>query len=106
MVIADNGGQDFFGNPVPAQAAPDLGACQRTGVPEPEYMQGDVTGDGVINNKDLARLKAYLADDAVEMVVEAADVAGTDGVLDGHISNKDYARIKAYLADDTVAFDQ
>ena len=106
MIIADNGGQDFFGNPVPVWAAPDLGAYQRTGVPEHDYRQGDVTGDGVINNKDLARLKAYLADDAVEMVLEAADVAGTDGVLDGHISNKDYARIKAYLADDTVAFDQ
>ena len=68
--------------------------------------QGDVTGDGYINNKDLARLKAYLADDAVEMIVVAADVAGKDGVLDGYINNKDYARLKSYLADDSVQFDR
>ena len=70
-------------------------------------MQGDVTGDGYINNKDLARLKAYLADDTVEMVVEAADVAGSNGVLDGYINNKDYARIKRYCADpEGVQFDK
>ena len=75
--------------------------------PQPEYMQGDVTGDGYINNKDLARLKAYLADDTVEMVVEAADVAGSNGVLDGYINNKDYARIKRYCADpEGVQFDK
>ncbi len=73
----------------------------------PAYMQGDVTGDGYINNKDLARLKAYLADDTVEMVVEAADVAGSNGILDGYINNKDYARIKRYCADpEGVQFDQ
>ncbi len=70
-------------------------------------QQGDVTGDGYINNKDLARLKAYLADDAVEMVVAAADVAGKDGVLDGYINNKDYARLKAYVADpEGIQFDK
>ena len=75
--------------------------------PVPTYTQGDVTGDGYINNKDLARLKAYLADDTVEMVVEAADVAGSNGILDGYINNKDYARIKRYCADpEGVKFDQ
>ncbi|MER5867985.1 right-handed parallel beta-helix repeat-containing protein [Kitasatospora sp. NPDC002040] len=34
-VIADNGGRDFFGNPVPAAAAPNIGAYQGAGVGTP-----------------------------------------------------------------------
>ena len=87
-------------------AAPEPPSTEPPTTEPPVYIQGDVTGDEYINNKDLARLKAYLADDAVELVKEAADVAGKDGVLDGYINNKDYARLKAYLADDSVAFDK
>ena len=63
----------------------------------PAGQFGDVTGDGYISNKDYSRLKSYLADDRVELVLDAADV-----VADGYINNKDLARLKAYLADDTV----
>ena len=39
--------------------------------------------------------------------IEAADVAGSNGVLDGYINNKDYARIKRYCADpEGVQFDK
>ena len=94
--------------PTTTEAPPTTTETQppTTEAPAPTYTQGDVTGDGYINNKDLARLKAYLADDTVEMVVEAADVAGSNGVLDGYINNKDYARIKRYCADSEVQFDK
>ena len=61
-------------------------------------VTGDVTGDGYINNKDFARLKAYLADDQTVLVQACADTTG-----DGYINNKDLARLKAYLADDEIS---
>lgn len=33
VVVADNGGRDFFGNPVPSDGAPNIGAYQGPGVP-------------------------------------------------------------------------
>ena len=64
-----------------------------------DVQRGDVNGDGYINNKDYARLKAYLADDLTPIEKQAAELTG-----DQAISNKDLARLKAYLADDTVQF--
>lgn len=58
---------------------------------------GDATDDGNVNNKDFARIKAYLADDAVQQEMVAADITGDD-----LINNKDLARLKAYLADDMI----
>ena len=58
---------------------------------------GDITGDGIINTKDMTRLKRYLAsggDGSVTLTVEsAADVTG-----DGTINTKDMSRLKRYLA--------
>ena len=64
-----------------------------------DVQRGDINGDGYINNKDYARLKAYLADDLTPIEQQAAELTG-----DQAISNKDLARLKAYLADDTVQF--
>ena len=55
---------------------------------------GDVNNDGYINNKDLSRMKQYLADDLTQIVFDATDMN-----KDGRINNKDYARLKKYLAD-------
>lgn len=62
------------------------------------YILGDVTGDGFVNNKDYARLKAFLADDTTAMTEQAADLN-----QDGRISNKDLARLKKILAQDVPA---
>ena len=55
---------------------------------------GDVTGDGVINSKDMTRIKKYMSDNSVAIASEvAADVTG-DGVVNG----KDLTRMKKYMA--------
>ena len=48
---------------------------------------GDVNNDGYINNKDLSRMKQYLADDLTQIVFDA-----TDMTRDGYINNKDYSK--------------
>lgn len=57
-------------------------------------LLGDVTRDGINSNQDLARLKGYLADSAIDLDAVAADINE-----DTYINNKDYARLKATLAD-------
>jgi len=57
------------------------------------YMPGDINSDGVVNNRDAARLLQYLAGWDVEVVEEALDANG-----DGNINNRDAARILQYLA--------
>ena len=61
--------------------------------------KGDINADGVVDAKDMARLKRYLADDVKYPLTEdqekAADVNG-DSVVDA----KDMAKIKRYLADE------
>ena len=54
---------------------------------------GDVNGDGVINGKDLTRLKRYLAGDEVAVTELMPDTNG-----DGAINNKDLTRLMRYLA--------
>ena len=48
---------------------------------EIEYITGDVTGDGIVDVKDLIRLKKYLADDAISIEMRTADIA-SDDVID------------------------
>ena len=54
---------------------------------------GDINGDGAINNKDLTRLKRYLADDTIEVNEIALDANG-----DGLFNNKDLTRLMKYLS--------
>ncbi len=58
-----------------------------------EYTPGDINGDGVVSNRDAARLMQYLAGWDVEYLEQALDVTG-----DGIVNNRDAARIMQYLA--------
>ncbi|SEK67859.1 repeat domain (List_Bact_rpt) [Ruminococcus sp. YRD2003] len=59
-------------------------------------ISGDYTGDGNVNNKDLAKLNAYVAKtgtvEADDMQMTALDVNG-----DGSINNRDCALLSRYL---------
>lgn len=61
--------------------------------PEPEYIPGDINGDGVVNNKDVTRFTQYMANWEVEVVEAALDVNG-----DGSVNNKDVTRLMQYVA--------
>jgi len=67
--------------------------CVFGGVEIVDYIKGDINGDGIVNNRDSARLLQYLAGWDVEYVETAMDVNG-----DGVINNRDAARILQYLA--------
>ena len=58
-----------------------------------EYTPGDINGDGVVSNRDAARIMQYLAGWDVEYLEQALDVTG-----DGIVNNRDAARIMQYLA--------
>ena len=58
-----------------------------------DYIKGDVTGDGVVNNRDATRILQYLAGWDVDYVEAALDTTG-----DGIVNNRDAARILQYLA--------
>ena len=57
------------------------------------HIPGDITGDGVVNNKDLTRLFKYLTGFDVEVVEAALDING-----DGSVNNKDQTRLFRYLS--------
>ena len=62
-------------------------------------LWGDANGDGAISNKDVVRLKNYLANYDEETglsTVELSLISDANG--DGGISNKDVVRLKNYLA--------
>lgn len=64
---------------------------------------GDATGDGAINNKDIVRLKNYLANyDNVSHISRNGNTVyalapGADANGDNEINNKDIVRLKNYL---------
>jgi hypothetical protein len=62
-------------------------------VVEPDYVLGDTTGDGIVNNKDMTRLKKFLAGTA-----EVDSEAAADVTADGTVNNKDMTRLKKFLA--------
>ena len=61
--------------------------------PAPEFIPGDINGDGVLNNKDVTRLMQYHAGWDVEVNELALDVNG-----DGSYNNKDVTRLMQYIA--------
>lgn len=65
-----------------------------------DIENGDVSVDGVVNNRDAARILQFVADWGVEIDEEAADVTG-----DGKVNNRDAARILQYIAGWDVTLD-
>lgn len=62
-------------------------------VPEkPQYAQGDIDGNGRVNNRDLALLQKYLNEWEVVVVEVALDVNG-----DGKVNNRDLAKLQQIL---------
>lgn len=61
---------------------------------EPDYILGDVNGDGVVNAKDLVALKKYLLNtpDKGDIVRMAADING-----DGQINVVDFIKLKTMM---------
>ena len=64
-----------------------------------DIFYGDANGDGFVDNKDLVRIKKYLAayDYDTNTSSEAVS-AGADANGDGFVDNKDLVRLKKYLA--------
>lgn len=64
------------------------------------FVAGDVNGDGILNVKDLARLKKYFARPTVEITV----LANCNG--DNSLNAKDLTHLKKYFAGmkDTVLY--
>ena len=59
---------------------------------KPAYQQGDINGDGSVNNRDLAALQKYLNEWEVVVVEEMLDVNG-----DGSVNNRDLAALQKIL---------
>lgn len=57
------------------------------------HVPGDITGDGIVNNKDLTRLFRYLSGYEVEVNEKALDITG-----DGSVNNKDLTRLFRFLS--------
>ncbi len=68
-------------------------------IPDDSITYGDATGDGIIDSKDLVRLKKYLAAYDYDTETSSVDISdGADATGDGIIDNKDLVRLKKYLA--------
>ena len=81
-------------------------AVAPTGSPA-AIMYGDANGDGDVSNKDIVRLKNYLANFDDETGVSTVDLfPGADANGDGAVNNKDIVRLKNYFAnyDDETGF--
>ena len=72
---------------------PDIGVEVIVDMVDVYTPTGDVNGDGAVNNKDMTRMKKYIAGDSVEV-----NEIGMDTTGDGSINNKDMTRLKKYLA--------
>lgn len=61
-----------------------------------DFIYGDIYGDGVLDNKDLVRMRQYLADWDITLTEEEKKAA--DVYADGTINNKDLVRLSQYFA--------
>ena len=66
--------------------------CNVCGAARQARLPGDMTGDGIVNLQDLARLMQYINGWDVEIDPDAVDVNGDDAV-----NNRDYALLQRYL---------
>jgi hypothetical protein len=77
--------------------------CRRCGstyeeiIPALDHKPGDVTGDGIVNTKDLLRLMKYLSGENVTVSEGALDVDGN-----GVVNPKDLVRLLKYLSGEDV----
>ncbi len=62
-----------------------------------DVLFGDANGDGVVNLKDLSRLRKYFAGNDVEIDIVCIDLNG-----DGVVNLKDLTRLRKYLAGDDI----
>ncbi len=61
-----------------------------------DFISGDVNGDGIVDTKDITRLRRYLAEEDVEIF------AGADANGDGRVTTDDLTRLRRYLAEEAV----
>ena len=54
-----------------------------------EFTVGDANGDGIINGKDMIRVKCYIIDSKTALIKDAADIDG-----DGDIDNNDLIKLR------------
>ncbi len=65
----------------------------------PAFTYGDATGDGIVDGKDLVRIKKYIAGYDFDMGISDVDIeTGADANGDGVIDGKDLVRLKKYIA--------
>ena len=63
------------------------------------FIYGDVTGDGLIDGRDLVRLRKYLANLDEETGVSTVEIfPGADCTGDGTVDGRDLIRLRKYLA--------
>ena len=63
------------------------------------FIYGDVTGDGIVDGRDLVRLRKYLANLNEETGESTAEIfAGADCTGDGVVDGRDLIRLRKYLA--------
>ena len=63
------------------------------------FVIGDVTGDGVIDGRDVIRLRKYLANLDDETGVSTIEISdGADCTGDGNVDGRDLIRLRKYLA--------
>lgn len=82
--------------PAPGHQYDENGVCTECGQHRPEYIVGDVDGDGEVTIRDAGTIRLYLADKAsfTEDQLAAADING-----DGEVTIRDVGTIRLYLAD-------
>ncbi len=103
VVISGNGGQDFWGNPVPSGTAPDIGAnqyTQKTVTRASETVHPATvapTIDGVLSSAEWGNAQAQLLQKAV------IGLPTTDGTKYSTLWDSNYLYVSFYATDDNHA---
>lgn len=74
------------------------GVCTVCGANKPEYIPGDVTGDGRVTIRDVAAIRQYLAG---KLTLTDEQLAAGDVTGDGRITIRDISYLRLYLAGKT-----